>query len=111
MMLSEYCPMGVVARSCKKTKDVLTVKKVNMYLETLKAKSTEYQDIFCRSTIYNSSANCLINNLDELSEAGINIFRLDFTHETPELIEKITKSFIDVIENDFVADAKITRSL
>ena len=107
MMLSEYCPMGVVARSCKKDKRCANCKESKYVLRDFKGEEYRVsQDIFCRSTIYNSSANCLINNLDELSEAGINIFRLDFTHETPELIEKITKSFIDVIENDFVADAK-----
>ena len=107
MMLSEYCPMGVVARSCKKDKRCANCKESKYVLRDFKGEEYRIsQDIFCRSTIYNSSANCLINNLDELSEAGINIFRLDFTHETPELIEKITESFIDVIENDFVADAK-----
>ena len=107
MMLSEYCPMGVVARSCKKDKRCANCKESKYVLRDFKGEEYRVsQDIFCRSTIYNSSANCLINNLDELSEAGINIFRLDFTHETPELIEKITESFIDVIENDFVADAK-----
>ena len=107
MMLSEYCPMGVVARSCKKDKRCANCKEIKYVLRDFKGEEYRVsQDIFCRSTIYNSSANCLINNLDELSEAGINIFRLDFTHETPELIEKITESFIDVIENDFVADAK-----
>ena len=107
MMLSEYCPMGVVARSCKKDKRCAYCKESKYVLRDFKGEEYRVsQDIFCRSTIYNSSANCLINNLDELSEAGINIFRLDFTHETPELIEKITESFIDVIENDFVADAK-----
>ena len=107
MMLSEYCPMGVVARSCKKDKRCANCKESKYVLRDFKGEEYRVsQDIFCRSTIYNSSANCLINNLDELSEAGIYIFRLDFTHETPELIEKITESFIDVIENDFVADAK-----
>ena len=107
MMLSEYCPMGVVARSCKKDKRCANCKESKYVLRDFKGEEYRVsQDIFCRSTIYNTSANCLINNLDELSEAGINIFRLDFTHETPELIEKITESFIDVIENDFVADAK-----
>ena len=107
MMLSEYCPMGVVARSCKKDKRCANCKESKYVLRDFKGEEYRVsQDIFCRRTIYNSSANCLINNLDELSEAGINIFRLDFTHETPELIEKITESFIDVIENDFVADAK-----
>ncbi|MDY5212884.1 DUF3656 domain-containing U32 family peptidase [Intestinibacter sp.] len=107
MMLSEYCPMGVVARSCKKDKRCANCKESKYVLRDFKGEEYRVsQDLFCRSTIYNSSANCLINNLDELSDAGVNVFRLDFTHETPDLISKITKSFIDAIENDFIVDVK-----
>ena len=105
MMLSEYCPMGVVARSCKKDKRCATCKESKYVLRDFKGQ--EYrtsQDLFCRSTIYNSIANCLINNLDELLDAGINVFRLDFTHESPELISKITKAFINTVNNDLYVD-------
>lgn len=105
MMLSEYCPMGVVARSCKKDKRCATCKESKYVLRDFKGEEYRIsQDLFCRSTIYNSSANCLINNLDELSDAGINVFRLDFTHESPELISKITKAFINTVNNDFYVD-------
>ncbi len=105
MMLSEYCPMGVVARSCKKDKRCANCKESKYVLRDFKGEEYRVsQDLFCRSTIYNSSANCLINNLDELYDAGINVFRLDFTHEAPDLIAKITKSFIKVVENSFVVD-------
>ena len=60
--------------------------------------------MYKRQTIYNSIANCLINNLDELSDACINVFRLDFTHESQELISKITKAFINTVNNDFYVD-------
>lgn len=105
MMLSEYCPMGVVARSCKKDKRCATCKESKYVLRDFKGEEYRIsQDLFCRSTIYNSIANCLINNLDELSDAGINIFRLDFTHESPELISKITKAFINTVNNDLYVD-------
>lgn len=105
MMLSEYCPMGVVARSCKKDKRCSTCKESKYVLRDFKGEEYRIsQDLFCRSTIYNSIANCLINNLDELSDAGINVFRLDFTHESPELISKITKAFINTVNNDFYVD-------
>lgn len=105
MMLSEYCPMGVVARSCKKDKRCATCKESKYVLRDFKGKEYRIsQDLFCRSTIYNSIANCLINNLDELSDAGINVFRLDFTHESPELISKITKAFINTVNNDLYVD-------
>lgn len=105
MMLSEYCPMGVVARSCKKDKRCATCKESKYVLRDFKGEEYRIsQDLFCRSTIYNSIANCLINNLDELSDAGINVFRLDFTHESPELISKITKAFINTVNNDLYVD-------
>ena len=105
MMLSEYCPMGVVARSCKKDKRCSTCKESKYVLRDFKGEEYRIsQDLFCRSTIYNSIANCLINNLDELSDAGINVFRLDFTHESPKLISKITKAFINTVNNDFYVD-------
>lgn len=105
MMLSEYCPMGVVARSCKKDKRCATCKESKYILRDFKGEEYRIsQDLFCRSTIYNSSANCLINNLDELSDAGVNVFRLDFTHESPDLISKITKAFINTVNNNFDVD-------
>ena len=105
MMLSEYCPMGVVARSCKKDKRCANCKESKYVLRDFKGEEYRIsQDLFCRSTIYNSIANCLINNLDELSDAGINVFRLDFTHESPELISKITRAFINTVNNDFYVD-------
>ena len=105
MMLSEYCPMGVVARSCKKDKRCATCKESKYVLRDFKGEEYRIsQDLFCRSTIYNSIANCLINNLDELSDAGINVFRLDFTHESPKLISKITKAFINTVNNDLYVD-------
>ena len=105
MMLSEYCPMGVVARSCKKDKRCATCKESKYVLRDFKGEEYRIsQDLFCRSTIYNSSANCLINNLDELSDAGVNVFRLDFTHESPDLISKITKAFINTVNNNFDVD-------
>ena len=105
MMLSEYCPMGVVARSCKKDKRCATCKESKYVLRDFKGEEYRIsQDLFCRSTIYNSIANCLINNLEELLDAGINVFRLDFTHESPELISKITKAFINTVNNDLYVD-------
>lgn len=105
MMISEYCPMGVITRTCKKDKRCATCKESKYILRDFKGEEYRIsQDLFCRSTIYNSSANCLINKLDELLDAGINVFRLDFTHESSELISKITKAFINTVNNDFYVE-------
>ena len=82
LMITEYCPMGVIVRDCKKDKRVLNVKKVYMHLRNSKGDEFRIsQDIFCRSTIYNSNVTCMLDNLIELNEIGINVFRLDFTFE------------------------------
>ena len=105
LMITEYCPMGVIVRDCKKDKRVAKCKESIYALRNSKGDEFRVsQDLFCRSTIYNSIANCLINNLDELLDAGINVFRLDFTHESPELISKITKAFINTVNNDLYVD-------
>ncbi|MGL5507520.1 MAG: DUF3656 domain-containing U32 family peptidase, partial [Paraclostridium sp.] len=55
LMVSEYCPMGVLVRDCKKDKRSAICNKSIYGLKD--AKDEVYrvtQDIFCRSSIYNS---------------------------------------------------------
>ena len=49
---------------------------------------------------------CLINELEELLDAGVSVFRLDFTHEDTSLIVKITQAFIDTIKNNCTVSAE-----
>ncbi|GIM31313.1 DUF3656 domain-containing U32 family peptidase [Paraclostridium bifermentans] len=102
LMISEYCPMGVLVRNCKKDKRSSIC---NKSLYTLKdAKDGIYrlsQDIFCRTSIYNSKPLCVLEDLSELNKAGINVFRIDLTFESNEEIKSIIEAFEECIENDF----------
>ena len=80
LMITEYCPMGVIVRDCKKDKRVAKCKESIYALRNSKGDEFRVsQDIFCRSTIYNSNVTCMLDNLYELHEIGINVLRLDFT--------------------------------
>ena len=107
MMISEYCPMGVLTRNCKKDKRCVACTESKYALRDFKGEEYRIsQGLFCRSTIYNSRPNCLINELEELLDAGVSVFRLDFTHEDTSLIVKITQAFIDTIKNNCTVSAE-----
>lgn len=108
MMISEYCPMGVLTRNCKKDKRCAACNESKYALRDFKGEEYRIsQGLFCRSTIYNSRPNCLINELEELLDAGVSVFRLDFTHEDVELVASITQAFINTLDNNFKPDAMI----
>lgn len=102
LMVSEYCPMGVLVRDCKKDKRSAICNKSIYGLKD--AKDEVYrvtQDIFCRSSIYNSKPLCMIDDLIDLNYASINIFRLDFTFENKNQVKKVVEAYLEVIENNF----------
>lgn len=102
LMISEYCPMGVLVRNCKKDKRSSVCNKSLYALKD--AKDNMYrlsQDIFCRTSIYNSKPLCVLEDLSELNKSGINVFRIDLTFESNEEINSIIKAFVECIENDF----------
>ncbi len=107
MMISEYCPMGVVVRDCKKDKRCKECSDSRYALRDFKGEEYRLsQDLFCRTTIYNSKPLCILDNLQELFNTGVNIFRLDFTGEKSSEINEILSAYIEVIENDFKLGAK-----
>ena len=66
LMITEYCPMGVIVRDCKKDKRVAKCKESIYALRNSKGDEFRVsQDIFCRSTIYNSNVTCMLDNLYE----------------------------------------------
>ena len=102
LMITEYCPMGVIVRDCKKDKRVAKCKESTYALRNLKDETFRVsQDLFCRSTIYNSKVTCVLDNLEELSEAGINLFRLDFTLEDGKTVTEVINAYKEVLENDY----------
>lgn len=110
MMISEYCPMGVVVRNCKKDKRCKECSESRYALKDFKGEEYRLsQDIFCRTTIYNSKPTCVLDNLEELNNIGVNIFRLDFTGESTSEIREVLESYIEVINNDFRLGNKSNR--
>ena len=107
MMVTEYCPMGVLVRDCKKDKRAA---KCNQSIYALKSFKGDMfrisQDIFCRSTIYNSNITCMLDNLEEIAKAGIDIFRLDFTHENDQIVKEVIEAHIEVLNNNYKLGTK-----
>ena len=107
MMVTEYCPMGVLVRDCKKDKRAA---KCNQSIYALKSFKGDMfrisQDIFCRSTIYNSNVTCMLDNLEEIAKAGIDIFRLDFTHENDQIVKEVIEAHIEVLNNNYKLGTK-----
>lgn len=110
LMITEYCPMGVIVRDCKKDKRASICKQSTYALKDFKEEQYRIsQDIFCRSTIYNSKVTCMLDNLYELNEIGINTFRLDFTLEDSQTVKKIIEAYQEVINNDYKLGVKATK--
>lgn len=102
LMITEYCPMGVIVRDCKKDKRVAKCKESIYALRNSKGDEFRVsQDIFCRSTIYNSNVTCMLDNLYELHEIGINVLRLDFTLEDKETVKEVIEAYQEVLSNDY----------
>ncbi|NMS90901.1 U32 family peptidase [Clostridioides difficile] len=109
MMITEYCPMGVVVRDCKKDKRVAKCKESSYALRDFTDASYRItQDVFCRSTIYNSKVTCMLDNLYELDEIGIDAFRIDFTVEDNEMVKKVIEAHLEVLSNDYKLGEKAT---
>ncbi|MGL6105001.1 DUF3656 domain-containing U32 family peptidase, partial [Romboutsia sp.] len=110
LMVTEYCPMGVLVRDCKKDKRAAKCKESTYVLKDFKDEQYRLsQDIFCRTTIYNSKVTCMLDNLYELDEIGINIFRLDFTLENGETIEEVIEAYKEVLNNNYKLGIKATK--
>ena len=107
LMVSEYCPMGVLVRNCKKDKRSSICNKSLYALKDAKDDTFRLsQDMFCRTTIYNSKPLCMLEDLSEVKKSGINVFRIDLTFETEDEIKTILEAFIECIENEFKLDKK-----
>ena len=110
LMITEYCPMGVIVRDCKKDKRVAKCKESIYALRNTKGDEFRVsQDIFCRSTIYNSNVTCMLDNLYELHEIGINVLRLDFTLEDKETVKEVIEAYQEVLANDYKLGSKATK--
>ncbi len=87
-MISEYCPMGVLTKNCKKDKRDDECARSRYFLKDESERVFRLsQDIFCRTEIYGNEAIDLIDVMDEVLDTGVSYIRLDFTGEKPKLIK------------------------
>ena len=110
VMITEYCPMGVLVRDCKKEKRSAVCKEAKYALRNVKGDEFKVsQDIFCRSIIYNSEVTCMLDNLSEFKEIGINLIRLDFTLENAKQVKDVIQAHQEVLDNNFRLGSKATK--
>ena len=96
MMISEYCPMGVLTKDCKKNKRDAMCNKSVYSLEAGEGERYRLsQDTNCRTTIYSDETVCLLEDIDELNEEGINNIEIAFYFETEDEVRHITEKFAE----------------
>ena len=93
MMISEYCPMGVLTKECKKNKrDAMCSKSVYALESSSGEKFRLSQDENCRTTVYSEETVCLLDEVEELYEEGINNIEISLyfegIQETTDILEK-----------------------
>lgn len=108
LMISEYCPMGVLVRDCHKEKRCSDCRKIKYSL--VDSSGNRYrlsQNEFCRTTIYNSEPTMILNNIEDIENTDTDVFRLDFTIESGELTREVVKAHIEAIEENMYSADKI----
>ncbi|MDR1773603.1 MAG: DUF3656 domain-containing protein [Clostridioides sp.] len=100
MMTTEYCPMGVTIRDCKKDKRCNICSKSNYALEDQNSKQRYriIQDKDCRSQIYTANPICILDEVERLVGYGVENFRLDFVFENQNEIKNILEEIQSISE-------------
>ena len=95
MMISEYCPMGVLTKDCKKNKRDALCNKSIYYLESNEGHRYRLsQSLECRTTIYSAEIVNLVEDLDSLSFLGIENNDIVFNFEDQEEVKSVLRAFI-----------------
>lgn len=111
MMISEYCPMGVLTKSCMKNKRDAQCSKADYYLESSDNRKYRLcQDINCRTTIYSETRVSLLEYLSRLEEAGISKFEIDLSFESGLEAKDIVGAYVDVFKKSKNTDIVISNS-
>lgn len=96
MMISEYCPMGVLTKDCKKNKREAICSKSIYALESSDGERFRLsQDENCRTTIFSDETVCLLEEVEELYEEGIKNIELAFYFEDEEETLKVIEKFVE----------------
>lgn len=96
MMISEYCPMGVLTKDCKKNKRDSICNQSKYCLESSNGERFRLkQDENCRTTIYSNDVLNLIDEIHDLYKSGIYNYEVDLTFENKEESKIIVEEFVN----------------
>lgn len=96
MMISEYCPMGVLTKDCKKNKRDSICNQSKYCLESSNGERFRLkQDENCRTTIYSNDVLNLIDEIHDLDKYGIYNYEVDLTFENKEESKIIVEEFVN----------------
>ena len=110
MMISEYCPMGVLTKDCKKNKrDSLCNKSMYSLVSSNGEGYRLRQDENCRTTIYSDSILNLIDDIDLIKEVGINQFEINLTFESGNDSRFIVSEFVKKAKEDSSKPANLNK--
>ena len=93
LMISEYCPIGSTfgeKSSCKDCNLACTRDKFTL-IDRMNEKFRVMTDIFCRSYILNPKPLNLIEEKKDLTNIGVNSFRVEFRDENYNEVKKVLK--------------------
>lgn len=102
LMISEYCPMGVLTKDCKKDKKDASCREDKYALKNEDENLFRLvQDKNCRTKIYTEKPINYINYIDEIFNVGVTSFILEFTFEDEKEVENIIDMYLETVnEND-----------
>ncbi len=100
LMVSRYCVLGGVSGG-RGEKNTCTgpCKKHNIQLRDRKGITFPVRlDTFCNMHIFNSKELCMVDNLDDLLEAGIKVFRVDARLQDSATTEAIARVYREALD-------------
>jgi U32 family peptidase len=77
--------------------------------DTAKRSHPVMADVGCRNTVFGAEAQNASKHLDSWRDAGIAHYRLEFVHESPEQVRRVTTAFDDYFNTRIAAGELTTR--
>lgn len=113
MMISEYCPMGVIVKDCHKDKRNSLCSMSDYMLESEEGRKFRLlQDENCRTTIYSDEKLNLIEELERLDKLGVKKYEISLVFEDEIESKSIVSKFIESVKrgkkvkvSDFKSDS------
>lgn len=98
IMISEYCPMGVLTKNCKKNKRDSHCSKCEYALVSSDGREFRLsQDLNCRTTIHSDETINLLDDIDRLKSCGVKNFYIDLDFEDGDEAEEVVDAFCGFI--------------